>query len=381
MLSGHCPDPTINRPAAFLADGRGGSIRQENADLGSRRVTIRDVAKQASVSPSTVSRVLTGSPTQIPISDKTRSRVRQVATDLGYRPHPSARALSGKSTGLLGVIVRELDDPFFAQLTEVLSNVAKEKGYDLVLGNAKREPENALALRERMLDLGYCDGLLLCGDLRESSEDRTFLAKMGGDHQVVSVACGGEQLAHGVPSVGVDNSKGTVRALEHLMELGHRRIACLDAGRGGDLWERLAAFRHFMAERFGGVVEDYVQQADNSCRGGYEATKLLLSLPSPPSAIFAMDDMMAIGALAAAGDAGCAVPGSLSIVGFDDMDVSGFVRPALTTLRQPMEQIGREAVELLLKMIGGEHSSDPWPPLWLDPELVVRDSSGPAPAN
>jgi len=353
-------------------------MSQENAVLGNKRVTIRDVAKQASVSPSTVSRVLTGSSTQIPISEKTRVRVKQVATDLGYRPHPSARALSGKSTGLLGVIVRELDDPFFAQLTEVLSNVAKEKGYDLVLGNAKREPEIALALRERMLDLGYCDGLLLCGDLRESSEDRSFLAKMGGNHQVVSVACGSEQLARSIPSVGVDNRSGTVQALEHLLDLGHRRIACLDAGRGGDLWDRLTAFRHFMVESFGGVPEDYVQQADNSCRGGYEATKRLLSLASPPSAIFAMDDMMAIGALAAAADATCAVPGRLSIVGFDDLDVSGFVRPALTTLRQPMELIGRQAMELLLNMIRGELSSDPWPTVWLDPVLVVRDSSGPA---
>jgi LacI family repressor for deo operon, udp, cdd, tsx, nupC, and nupG len=347
--------------------------------LGSRRITIRDVAEQAGVSQSTVSRVLSATPTQIPISEATRQRVHEVANALGYRPHPGARSLSGKSTGLLGVIVRELDDPFFAKLTEVVSNVAKEKGYDLVLGNAKRDPENALALRDRMLDLGYCDGLLLCGDLRESSEDHTFLARMGDHHPVVAVACDSRLLACNLPSVGVDNRKGTWLALDHLIELGHRRIACLDAGRGGDLWARLEAYGQIMQERFGGAPQAYVQRADNSCRGGYEAAKRLLALDAPPSAVFAMDDMMAIGALSAARDSGWAVPGDLSIVGFDDMDASAYVRPALTTLRQPMQEIGQQAVQLLLQVIDGEVHAGSWPRYALEPQLIVRDSSGPGP--
>lgn len=207
------------------------------ATLGNRRITIRDVAEQAGVSQSTVSRVLSGTSTQIPISEKTRTRVKEVAATLGYRPHPGARSLSGKGTGLLGVIVRELDDPFFAKLTEVVSHVAKEKGYDVVLGNAKRDPENALALRDRLLDLRYCDGLLMCGDLRESSDDHTFLAKMGGDHQLVSVACGSRKPALNTPSVGVDNWKGTILSLEHLVTLGHRRIAT-------PVFPRLTSFGH-----------------------------------------------------------------------------------------------------------------------------------------
>ena len=347
--------------------------------MASRRITIRDVAEQAGVSQSTVSRVLSATPTQIPISEATRQRVHEVAGTLGYRPHPGARSLSGKSTGLLGVIVRELDDPYFAKLTEIVSNVAKEKGYDLVLGNAKRDPENALALRDRMLDLGYCDGLLLCGDLRETSEDQSFLARIGDHHPVVSVACDSRLLACDLPSVGVDNRKGTEMALDHLIRLGHRRIACLDAGRGGDLSARLVAYGEIMQQRVGNLPASYIQRADNSCRGGYEATQKLLSLDSPPSAIFAMDDMMAIGALSAARDCGWAVPGDLSIVGFDDMDASAYVRPALTTLRQPMQAIGQQAVQLLLQVIRGEAPSDPWPRYWLEPELIVRESSGPGP--
>jgi len=357
---------------------------KERSALASRRVTIRDVAEQAGVSQSTVSRVLSGTVTQIPISDKTRTRVHEVAESLGYRPHPGARALSGKSTGLLGVIVRELDDPFFANLTEVVSNVAKEKGYDLVLGNAKRDPKNALALRDRMLDLGYCDGILLCGDLRESPEDEKYLARIGHNHQVVSVACGRGLLAYDIPSIGVDNRKGTLLALSHLTDLGHQRIACLDAGRGGDLAERLLAYEQFMHDRFGrdrcgGVPEGYIRKSDNACGGGYEATMQLLTMEKPPTAIFAMDDMMAIGALGAAHDLGWEVPNRLSIIGFDDVESSAYIRPALTTIRQPMQQIGQQAVELLLDMIGGEVTADPLPRLFLEPSLIVRQSCGPAP--
>ena len=345
--------------------------------MGRRTVTIRDVADQAGVSQSTVSRVLNRSETQIPISQGTRERVQRVAEELGYRPHPGARSLSGRGTGLIGLIMREVNDPFFAELIEVVSNVAKEEGYDLVLGNAKRDPESALALRDRMLDPRHCDGLLLCGDLRESAEDHTFLDRMGRDHRLVSVSRGSGHLVRSTPSVDIDNRKGALLALDHLAQLGHQRIACMNVGRVGDLWERLEAHREFMRDRFGGVSEEYVQPTKNSYRGGHEATKHLLSLPVPPTAIFAMDDMMAIGALGAAIDMGWAVPADLSIVGFDDMAVGAYVRPALTTVRQPMEELGRKAVELLLTMIEGEEPCDPCPRLVLEPELIIRDSCGP----
>ena len=342
--------------------------------MGSRSVTIRDLAEQVGVSQSTVSRVLNGLETQIPISQETRERVLRMAEELGYRPHPGARSLSGRGTGLLGLITREINDPFFAELIEVVSNAAKEQGYELVLGNAKSDPENALALRDRMLDPRYCDGLLLCGDLRESPEDHTFLDKMGRDHRLVSVSRGSQHLVHNTPSLGIDNRKGTFLALDYVAQLGHSRIACLDVGRVGDLWERLETYREFMRDRFGEIPDEYVQLTENSYRGGYNATKSFLSLAVPPTAIFAMDDTMAIGALAAAKDMGWAVPVDLSIVGFDDLEVGAYVRPALTTVRQPMEKLGRKAVELLLMMTDGDAPFDPGSRLLLEPELIVRDS-------
>jgi LacI family transcriptional regulator len=178
-------------------------------------------------------------------------------------------------------------------------------------------------------------------------------------------------------AVSIDNRKGVILALDYLFQLGHRRIACLDAGRVGDFQERLDTYRAFMQEKLGGVPEGYLRVTQNDCVGGYEATRSLLSLSVPPTAIFAMDDMMAIGALGATADMGRAVPEELSIVGFDDIKVSAFVRPALTTVRQPIMELGRKAVELLLSMIKGQTPSDPCPRLVLEPELIIRDSCAP----
>ncbi len=339
--------------------------------------TIKDVAELAGVSESTVSRVLSGVKTQIAISEETRERVLRAAEALGYRPHPGARALSGKRTNLIGVIVRELCDPFFADLIDAVSLAAKEKGFDLVLGNARRDPAQALALRDQMLDMRYCDGILLCGDLHESAEEQDFLVRMGSDHRLVSVARGSGALVEGMSSIGVDNEAGIRLAMDYLIGLGHRQIACLDAGRVGDLWERLETYRRVMQERFGGVPDGLVEEAENSYSGGYTAARQLLARPSPPTAILAMDDVMAIGVMASARDMGLSVPQFVSVIGFDDMAVSTYVRPALTTLRCPIRELGEQAFELLLRIIEEEDDApDEETHIRLQPELVIRESCG-----
>ncbi|MDP2857058.1 MAG: LacI family DNA-binding transcriptional regulator [Bacillota bacterium] len=342
----------------------------------SKTATIRDVARQAGVSESTVSRVLSEAVTAVSISQETRQRVLAAAEELSYQPHPFARALRGKGANLLGLIVREIDDPFFAQLIEVIGNVAKELGYDLVLGYAKSDPEQALALSE-ILELRHSDGLFLLGDLKESPEDHTFLVKMGQAHRMLSVCRGSQELAGSTPSIAVDNRKGAFMALSYLAQLGHRRIAHINAGRVGDLRERMEVYCEFMRDQPGESCQEYVQLDENSHEGGYRATRRLLSLARPPTAIFATDDTMAIGALSAAADMGRAVPRDVSVVGFDDVKIAAYLRPALTTVRQPIEIIGRKAVELLVEMIRKETTPDPLPRLLIEPELVVRDSCAP----
>lgn len=336
-------------------------------------VTIRDVARHANVSESTVSRVLSDAETTVSISEETRGRVIAAAQELRYHPHPLARGLRGKGTNLLGLIVREIDDPFFAQLIEVIGNVAKEEGYDLVLGYANSDPEQALALGD-ILDMRHSDGLFLLGDLKESPKDRTFLVKMAEDRRMVSVCRGSQELAGTTPSVAVHNRNGAFLALDYLARLGHRRIAHISAGRVGDLRERMEAYCEFMRERFGESYQEYVQIDENSYQGGYRATKTLLSLPRPPTAIFAADDTMAIGALSAAADMGLGVPRDVSVIGFDDIKIAAYLRPALTTVHQPIEEIGKKGVKLLLEIIREAPTPDRLLRLLIEPELIIRDS-------
>jgi DNA-binding LacI/PurR family transcriptional regulator len=344
--------------------------------VDSRRLTIRDVARKAGVSESTVSRVLSRSQTQIAISPETRERVLQVVEELDYRPNPVARALRGKRTNVLGLIVREIDDLFFAQLTDAIRDLVQANGYDLVLGYAKSDPEEALLLSE-VLDLRRCDGLFLLGDLKESPNDPTFLADIGKGHPVISLGRGSRQLVHHSPSVSVDNLKGTYLGLQHLADLGHRRIAFVAGHRLGDLWERVEAYDRYMAERFGGRPQSWVQSGENNYEGGREAMTRLLSLVSPPTAVFAADDTMAIGALKAAWDMGYAVPRDLSVVGFDDIKIAQYLHPALTTIRQPIARMAHKAFSLLLSMVKGQTSPTGSEHLVVDPELVVRDSCAP----
>lgn len=346
--------------------------------MNNRTATIHDVARRAGVSESTVSRVLSGAKTQITISEETRLGVQQAARELSYRPHPSARALSGRNSHLLGIIAREIDDPWFAYVIDIISSTAKEHGYDVVLGNARRDPEEALALRHTMLDMRYCDGLFLCGDLQESAEDYTFLSKMGEDRRLVSVSRGSRDLACNIPSVTVNNPRGVLLALSYLAELGHRQIGCISSGRMGDLFERVEAYRAFMQSHFGAAPAAYVEMDQDSFEGGYCAARRLFTQANPPTAVFAAADRLAIGAMSALFDLGVHVPRDASVVGFDDMDFSAYSRPALTTVHQPTEEIGQTAVKLLLEMIEGRGTlPGPCPQLLLEPQLVVRASCAP----
>ena len=291
-------------------------------------------------------------------------------------PTPGARALRGKGTNLLGVIVREFDDAFFSRLVDAFVNVAREAGYDLMLGSAKGDPEQAVALSET-LDMRYCDGLLLLGDLQETPEDLSFLRTLSGQVPLVLVCRGSGQLVGDNPSVTMDNRLGARLVLDYLAGLGHRRIVFI----GPPVWVICTsageAYAEFMAEKFGDVPEDYQQLVLNVFEGGYQAMARLLALPKPPTALFAADDNMAIGAMKAAAERGVAVPSDLSIVGFDDIKIADYLHPALTTVHQPYEEIACQAVALLVEMIRDRAIPQPAPHIKIPLQLVIRDSCAP----
>ena len=353
-----------------------GADAEATGDTGTRRrdgpPTMRDIAALAGVSQSTVSRVLNDVATRVPITDETRTRVHDAARQLGYRPNPLARGLRGAATMLLGAVVRDITDPFFAGAIEALSEEARSRGYNLVLGHAHGRADEAIALTT-VLETRHCDAILLLGDM----QDQPRLLKDLRDSIVPVVALWQGSSPLDVPTVDVDNRAGVQTALEHLVELGHSRIAFVSARLLGDIREREAAFVEFMHDHFGGVPDGYIRQVPNTPTGGESAARNLLGLSPAPTAIVTSTDTLAIGVLHEIHSLGRTVPADVSVVGFDDILFAGHTIPALTTLRMPTAEIVREGMHLAV-----DAARDPRQPREptvkvFAPSLIVRQSTAP----
>jgi DNA-binding LacI/PurR family transcriptional regulator len=334
---------------------------------------MRDIARATGLSQSTVSRVLNRTPTVVPIAEATRARVLETAKQLGYRPNPLARGLRGQSTMLLGVIVREITDPFFAGAVDAISAEASRRGYNVVLGHAHARADEAIALWG-VLEARHCDAILLVGDMRDQPR---LIEDLAGTHVPVVALWQGSRPSD-IASVSVDNRAGIRAVLDHLTELGHRRIAFVHGRQLGDIQEREEAFTEYLTERSEALRDGYVQAAPNEFAGGVAALHRLLELPEPPTAVVASTDVLAIGALHAASGAGVQVPDRLSVSGFDDLPVAAFSVPSLTTVRMPVLEMVARAVTMALddpKLDGRQ------PPPVLQPTLVVRASTGRAPSD
>ncbi len=175
--------------------------------------------------------------------------------------------------------------------------------------------------------------------------------------------------------MNTDNERGARLALEHLYQLGHRRIALLDAGWIGDVEPRRATYYEFLAERGLDVPPEYHQTTPNDASGGHAAFARLLGLPRPPTAVFATTDVVAIGAIKAAQEAGVRVPRDVSVVGFDDIPFASYTVPSLTTIRQPVPAMARLAIEIALRLAAERGALDDAAPYLLEPELIVRQST------
>lgn len=348
---------------------RRASGRVADATGRSRPVTMRDIARATNLSQSTVSRVLNRTPTIVPIAEETRQRVMATAMALGYRPNPLARALRGANTMLLGLIVRDITDPFFAGAIEAVTSAAASRGYNVVLGHAHARADEAITLWG-VLEARHCDAILLLGDTRDQPR---LLQDLAGAHVPVVALWQGTQ-SPGVPSVRVANDAGIRSILDHLIELGHRRIAFLGGSRLGDIKEREDTFVKHLARLREPLREGYVQHGANEPATSVAALERLLALPEPPTAVVASTDVLAVGLLHAAYERGVRVPDQLSITGFDDIPVAEFTVPALTTVRMPVREIVEQAVRMALD--DPEHAREVPPPV-LEPALVVRASTGP----
>ena len=335
---------------------------------------MQDIAKAAGVSQSTVSRVLNDTPTSVPIAAETRERVQEVAKRLGYRPNPLARGLRGARTMLLGVIVREITDPFFAVAIEALSTEALARGYNVVLGSAHSKADEAIALRA-VLETRHCDAILLLGDMRDEPK---FLEDLRASQTPVIALWHGTEL-EGVPTVNIDNRAGMVAGIDHLIDLGHERIAFIGGRPLGDIRERHTAFLAHLEDKGIPVPDEYVMTVINEPAGGDAALRTLMSLETTPTAVVCSTDHLATGVLHAAADIGLSVPEDLSVVGFDDIPMASFTVPALTTVHMPIAEMTAAAARLA--MDEAEERQDGGGNFVVTPQLVVRKSTGQAPGR
>jgi DNA-binding LacI/PurR family transcriptional regulator len=333
--------------------------------------TMRDIARVAGVSQSTVSRVLNDAPTRVPIAADTRERVMVAARELGYRPNPHARSLRGASTMLIGAVVRDFSDPFFATVIEALAVQAMARGYNIVLGPAHGRVDEGIALTS-VLETRHTDAIVMLGDMQDQPRLLDDLR-----HSAVPVVAtwqGTSPLEF--PTVDVDERAGIIAGLEHLIGLGHERIAFVSGRLPGDNWQRQDAFTEFMGARFGGLPEGYVQSVDNSLAGGEAALRALFDLDEPPTAVMTSTDLVAVGVLHAAYNMDRTVPDELSVVGFDDLLLAAHTVPALTTLRMPIAEIVNESVELAIGFARDPGLSREPRVMVFKPTLVVRQSTG-----
>lgn len=331
------------------------------------QLTIRDIAARAGVSKAAVSYVLNGRPG---VSARTRQRVLAIVEELGYRPNTVARSLAGKRTQTLGLAIPDISDMFYADIIRGVESAANAAGYTLTLCTTRSDPRREREAVDSLMS-GRVDGVILMAyhldpDYlgRQSTAGRPF------------VLLGHPDAGPALHSVSVDNWEAGYKAAEYLYGLGHRRIAFIHGSlRSRDTWYRFHGFRRALERLGADLPEAYVRVGEFRREGGLRATLELMSLPDPPTAIFAANDQMAIGALEAIAATGRRVPEDVSVVGVDDIEAASLIRPALTTVRQPTDEMGRRAVELLLRLIGGEQ---PQPRRILLPvTLVVRDSCRP----
>jgi DNA-binding LacI/PurR family transcriptional regulator len=337
------------------------------------RATSRDVAKLAGVSRTTVSFVLNNAPNaQIPA--ETRQRVWDAARSLGYYPNAAARSLASQRAGNIGVVLCQSADRLFSDifLMEVLSGihqVVRPQGYHLLLEAV--EDVTAPDAYIELVRSRHIDGLMVSGP----RADDTQLPRI--QEEAFPVVVLGRMTDLELCQVDVDNVHGAQTAVEHLLALGHRRIAFISNGPliYTAARDRLRGYLNALAAA--GLLQDetLVRYGNFNRMSGYEAMQSLLSLPHRPSAVFVGSDVVAFGALQALQDAGVRVPEDMAVVSFDDVPGSNCVTPPLTTLHLPARELGQTAAGMLLRLIAGETVKERV--VLLDTNLVIRKSCAP----
>lgn len=342
-----------------MEDGEKITLRQ--------RLTIRDIAREVGVSIATVSRVMNKPETVAPA---TRKAVEAVIDLHGYRSHAIAVSLASQRSLSIGLVIPTITNSIYASSTQAIQRIFQDAGYTVLLGVSEFSPKLEEQLIQQLV-ARRVDGMILTGGERSQA-----VYDLLDSHGVPFILTWKLVAQNNYPNVSFDNFRGARLALDHLIELGHRRIAliCGRTDLNDRARERRRAYEETMRELCGSIDPAMIHETDFELHCGREAMCGLLALQEPPTAVFCANDIQAIGALAECQMRGLAVPQDMSIVGFDDLPVAVYTRPQLTTIHVPAEEMGRRAATNLLDSIrtGIRPGS-----VELPVELIVRESAAP----
>jgi LacI family transcriptional regulator len=347
------------------------TILMTNPPRRPQAITMRDVARKANVSQSTVSRVLGSSPSMVPISEETREKVNAVIKEMGYHPNQYARSLRGRNVHMIGMVIADISNPFYHPMIRAVQDVAFQNGYDVMIANSDHSREKEILFCESIVRRPVDGVVIIPYHLTDTDLDQLIL-RTG-----VVISAVGNHIQH--PAIDVtfaDDTKASYEAVRWLIKnKGHQRIAMICADRTYPvIIRRFGAFCRAMEEANLPVRPEYIIQGDWSVESGQQAIKQLLDLPEPPTAVFAACDTIAIGALEAAEDMNYRVPEDIAIIGFDNIPAASWVRPKLTTVAQYPEQMGYHLANSLFQRLQGEYSG-PSRRLEVPCQLIERESA------
>ncbi|ENM5832985.1 substrate-binding domain-containing protein [Vibrio metoecus] len=327
--------------------------------------TMKDIARLAGVSTSTVSHVINKSRF---VSDEIAERVNNAAQQLNYAPSALARSLKMNRTKTIGMLVTTSTNPFFGEVVKGVERSCYHKGYNLILCNTEGDNQRMKASINTLLQKRVDGLLLMCSTLEG---ERLDVFDRYPDIPVVVMDWG--PILFASDKIQDNSLQGGYMAAKHLIECGHKEIGCIT----GPLIRHQAQMRYegykrALAEAGLGIHPDWIIESDFECEGGYQAFEKLYERGKLPSALFVCNDMMAMGVIQAASQRGLRVPDDLSLIGYDDVHIAKFMTPALTTIHQPKYRLGKAAVDTLLYRL--ENPDTTAQVVQLEPTLVVRSS-------
>lgn len=310
-------------------------------------VTIYDVAREAGVSMATVSRVVNNNPN---VKPQTRKKVFEAIERLGYRPNAVARGLASKKTTTVGVVIPDISNSIFSEVARGIEDIANMYHYNIILCNADKKKEKEIRVVNTLLEK-QVDGLLFMGGAITEDHVQAFKTS-----SVPVVLCATADEKRLIPSVDIDHEKAAYDAVNVLIQNGHKNIAMIsgtlqDPANG---FARYQGYKKALEDAGIPLREEYVRIGNYRYESGLEVTKYFLELPERPTAIFAATDEMAIGAIHTLQDSGLKVPDDVSVISVDNIRMASMVRPQLTTVAQPMYDIGAVAMRLLTKLMNKE---------------------------